>query len=103
MPGDLRRAEGRAWSSTKDKPPQGSTATRGGPAHRGGKKSLQRGDMLTRRRSLPGLDLNHAIQTRNEPPETIMNARIGQLFDAILTTTMGLASMSAVVAIVMGA
>jgi hypothetical protein len=32
-----------------------------------------------------------------------MNARIGQLFDAILTTTMGLASMSAVVAIVMGA
>jgi hypothetical protein len=32
-----------------------------------------------------------------------MNARIGQLFDAILITTMGLASMSAVVAIALGA
>ena len=59
--------------------------------------------MLTRRQALPSLNFSHAIQTSNEPPETIMNARIGQLFDAILTTTMGLASMSAVVAIVMGA
>ena len=59
--------------------------------------------MLTRRQALPSLDLIHAIQTSNEPPETIMNARIGQLFDAILTTTMGLASMSAVVAIAIGA
>jgi hypothetical protein len=40
---------------------------------------------------------------QTNPPETIMNARIGQLFDAILTTTMGLASMSAVVAIALGA
>ena len=32
-----------------------------------------------------------------------MNARIGQLFDAIITTTMGLAAMSAVVAIALGA
>jgi hypothetical protein len=59
--------------------------------------------MLTRRPALPRLDLSHAIQTGNEPQETIMNARIGQLFDAILTTTMGLASMSAVVAIAIGA
>ena len=59
--------------------------------------------MLTRPQALPALDLSHAIQTSNEPPETIMNARIGQLFDAILTTTMGLASMSAVVAIALGA
>jgi hypothetical protein len=40
---------------------------------------------------------------QTNPPETIMNARIGQLFDAILTTTMGLASMSAIVAIALGA
>ena len=59
--------------------------------------------MLTRRQALPSLNFSHAIQTSNEPPETIMNARIGQLFDAILTTTMGLASMSAVVAIALGA
>ena len=56
--------------------------------------------MLTRPQALPGLDLS---QTSNEPPETIMNARIGQLFDSILTATMGLASMSAIVAIALGA
>ena len=59
--------------------------------------------MLTRHPTQPSLDFSHAIQTSNEPPETIMNARIGQLFDAILTATMGLASMSAVVAIALGA
>ena len=59
--------------------------------------------MLTRRQSSPSLNFSHAIQTSNEPPETIMNARIGQLFDAILTTTMGLASMSVVLAIAAGA
>ena len=59
--------------------------------------------MLTRRPTRPGLDLSHAIQTSKRNPETIMNARIGQLFDAIITTTMGLASMSAVVAIALGA
>ena len=59
--------------------------------------------MLTRPQTRRSLDLSHAIQTSNEPPETLMNARIGQLFDAILTTTMGLASMSAVVAIALGA
>ena len=59
--------------------------------------------MLTRHLPQPSLNLIHAIQTSNEPPETIMNARIGQLFDAILTTTIGLASMSAVVAIALGA
>jgi len=32
-----------------------------------------------------------------------MNARIGELFDAILTATLGLASISAVVAIAAGA
>ena len=32
-----------------------------------------------------------------------MNARIGQLFDTILTTTMGLASMSVVLAMAAGA
>ena len=59
--------------------------------------------MLTRAQWLPRLDLSHAIQTSNEPPETIMNARIGQLFDAILTTTVGLASMSVVLAMAAGA
>ena len=59
--------------------------------------------MLTLRQAPRSLNFSHAIQTANEPPETIMNARIGQLFDAILTTTMGLASMSAVVAIALGA
>ena len=59
--------------------------------------------MLTRRQALPSLDLIHAIQTSNEPPETIMNARIGQLFDAILTASLGLASMSAVLAMAAGA
>ena len=59
--------------------------------------------MLTRRQARRSLNFSHAIQTSNEPPETIMNARIGQLFDAILTATMGLASMSAVVAIALGA
>ena len=32
-----------------------------------------------------------------------MQARIGEMFDAIITAAMGLASMSAVFAIVMGA
>ena len=32
-----------------------------------------------------------------------MQARIGELFDAIITATMGLASMTAVVAMVAGA
>ena len=59
--------------------------------------------MLTRPQALPGLDLSHAIQTSNEPPETIMNARIGQLFDAILTASLGLASMSVVLAMAAGA
>ena len=59
--------------------------------------------MLTRRQALPSLKFSHAIQTSNEPPETIMNARIGQLFDAILTATVGLASMSVVLAMAAGA
>jgi hypothetical protein len=59
--------------------------------------------MFTRLATGPSLDLSHAIQTSKRTQETIMNARIGQLFDAILTTTMGLASMSAVVAIALGA
>jgi hypothetical protein len=59
--------------------------------------------MLTRRQWSPSLDFSHAIQTSNDPRQTIMNARIGQLFDAIFTASLGLASISVVLAMAAGA
>jgi hypothetical protein len=58
--------------------------------------------MLTRRCSRRRLELLHR-QPNNEPLETIMKARIGELFDTIITAAMGLASMSVVVAMAAGA
>ena len=40
---------------------------------------------------------------RNDREETTMNARIGELFDALLTASLGLASMSVVLAMAAGA
>jgi hypothetical protein len=69
----------------------------------GVKKSLAPGDMLTRRPAPRHLELLQRQTNSAAKPETLMQARIGEMFDAIITAAMGLASMSAVFAIVMGA
>ena len=67
------------------------------------RKSLAPGDTLTRRPAPRRVELHQRQTNSAAKPETIMQARIGERFDAIITAAMGLASMSALFAIVMGA